>query len=92
MARKHNTKNKIISQRDLNTLTSIKLEESISLINRILNNENIHNFTWETKCRIQDFIDSYQKYEMEKNKRDQAQREKEKNKFKFLRELRDFEN
>ena len=70
MARIKNTKNKIISSRDLNTLTSIKLEESISLINRILNNEKIHDFDYETKCRIQDFIESYQKYETAKRERE----------------------
>ena len=93
MARIKNTPNKIISERNLNTLTSIKLEESIKLLNKILSYPNIiETFDYDLKCYIQDFINSYSLFSEQKLKREEHIKKRNTDKFTFLRELQEFEN
>ena len=86
MARKHGDKNKTLSKRDLETMKSIKLQESVDLINTIILKEIITSFDIETQMKIESFIVGYQQLEKEIKKRQDKENEAKANRFNFIHE------
>ena len=86
MARKHGDKNKTLSKRDLEIMKSIKLQESVDLINSIIIKEDLTSFYIETQMKIESFIVGYRKLEKEMEKREKRDREQRENRFNFIHE------